>query len=163
MEHMQFLLVRAEDNEADVSGHALMQTCPPHSHIAENPEEKYPHKMPDVSQPDLMKLLDLSHRLPTMEGEITPVMAWVAVRKEPRFQELSKEDIEALKGDLLAKVRCYGYVYSSEPFSGDIFMLACANTVCSFGAVIEEFEVRDALNSTLAAKGPISAAGPALE
>lgn len=128
MEHMQFLLVRAEDNEADVSGHALMQTCPPHSHIAENPEEKYPHKMPDVSQPDLMKLLDLSHRLPTMEGEITPVMAWVAVRKEPRFQELSKEDIEALKGDLLAKVRCYGYVYLSEPFSGDVLILACANT-----------------------------------
>ncbi|EKG11884.1 Basic-leucine zipper (bZIP) transcription factor [Macrophomina phaseolina MS6] len=140
MDHMQFLLVRAEDNEADVSGHALMQTCPPHSHIAEHPEEKYPHKMPDVSQPDLMKLLDLSHRLPTMEGEITPVMAWVAVIQDPRFQELTKEDIEAVKGDLLAKVRCYG-----------------------FGAVIEEFEVRDALNSILAAKGPTSAAGPALE
>ncbi|KAL1636129.1 hypothetical protein SLS58_009978 [Diplodia intermedia] len=140
MEHMQFLLVRAEDNEADVSGHALMQTCPPHSHIAEHPEEKYPHKMLDVSQPDLMKLLDLSHRLPTMEGEITPVMAWVSIIQDPRFAELTKEDIEAVKGDLLAKVRCYG-----------------------FGAVIEEFEIRDALNSVLAAKGQIGAAGPALE
>ncbi|GME26934.1 Basic-leucine zipper (bZIP) transcription factor [Neofusicoccum parvum] len=140
MEHMQFLLVRAEDNEADVSGHALMQTCPPHSHIAQHPEEKYPHKMPDVSSADLMKLLDLSHRLPTMEGEITPVMAWVAVIQDSRFAELGKDDIAALKGDLLAKVRCYG-----------------------FGAVIEEFEVRDALNSVLAAKGHISAAGPALE
>ncbi|OJD33758.1 bzip-type transcription factor [Diplodia corticola] len=140
MEHMQFLLVRAEDNEADVSGHALMQTCPPHSHIAQNPEEKYPHKMLDVSQPDLMKLLDLSHRLPTMEGEITPVMAWVSIIQDPRFPELVKEDIEAVKNDLLAKVRCYG-----------------------FGAVIEEFEIRDALNSVLAAKGQIGAAGPALE
>ncbi|KAB2577783.1 Basic-leucine zipper (bZIP) transcription factor [Lasiodiplodia theobromae] len=140
MEHMQFLLVRAEDNEADVSGHALMQTCPPHSHIAQHPEEKYPHKMLDVSQPDLMKLLDLSHRLPTMEGEITPVMAWVSIIQDQRFSELAKEDIEAVKGDLLAKVRCYG-----------------------FGAVIEEFEVRDALNSVLAAKGQIGTAGPVLE
>lgn len=110
MEHMQFLLVRAEDNEADVSGHALMQTCPPHSHITQHPEEKYPHKMPDVSSADLMKLLDLSQRLPTMEGEITPVMAWVAIIQHQRFPELAKDDIEAVKGELLAKVRCYGYV-----------------------------------------------------
>lgn len=33
----------------------------------------------------------------------------------------------------------------------------------SFGAVIEEFEVRDALNSVLAAKGQIGTAGSVLE
>lgn len=103
------LLVRASDSDADISGHALMATCPPESHIAHRPEEPYPHKMPDLQMPDLMKLLDLSNRLP-LDGEITPVMAWAMLLQHERFSELTKADFEAIKGELLAKIRCYGYV-----------------------------------------------------
>ncbi|XPS70877.1 hypothetical protein M3J09_003080 [Ascochyta lentis] len=125
MDHMQYLMVRAHDAEETISGHALMATAPPDSHIANCPEEKYPHQMPDVAMPDLMKLLDLSARLP-LDGEITPIMAWVMILKDQHFKTLTKEGIGAIKGELLAKVRCYG-----------------------FGAVLEEFEVRDALMNAI--------------
>ncbi|KAF1999516.1 hypothetical protein P154DRAFT_436891 [Amniculicola lignicola CBS 123094] len=128
MDHMQFLMIRANDSEVDVSGHALMATCPPESHVAAHPEDQYPHQMPDVTMPDLLKLLDLSNRLP-LDGEITPIMAWAMVLQDPRFSELTKKDVEGLKAELLAKIRCYG-----------------------FGAVLEEFEVRDSLMACLAAK-----------
>lgn len=128
MDHMQFLMVRAHDADETISGHALMATAPPDSHIANNPEEKYPHQMPDIQMPDLMKLLDLSNRLP-LDGEITPIMAWAMILQDPKFSELTREDIELIKGGLHAKVRCYG-----------------------FGAVLEEFEVRDALMTVFAGK-----------
>ncbi|KAF2467544.1 uncharacterized protein BDR25DRAFT_63524 [Lindgomyces ingoldianus] len=129
MDHMQFLMVRANDSESDVSGHALMASCPPESHIVNSPQEQYPHQMPDIAMPDLLKLLDLSNRLP-LDGEITPIMAWAMILQDHRFHELTTEDVVAIKNDLLAKVRCYG-----------------------FGAVLEEFEVRDALMAVLAGKG----------
>jgi len=129
MDHMQFTMVRASDSDIDVSGHALMATCPPESHIIAHPEEKYPHQMPDITMPDLLKLLDLSNRLP-LDGEITPIMAWAMIMKHESFFYLTKAEFEAIKGDLLTKVRCYG-----------------------FGAVLEEFEVRDALMAVSAAKG----------
>jgi hypothetical protein len=107
MDHMQYLMVRAHDAEELISGHALMATAPPDSHIAERPEEQYPHQMPDIAMPDLMKLLDLSNRLP-LDGEITPIMAWVKILQDEKFKYLSKEEIEAIKNELLPKVRCYG-------------------------------------------------------
>lgn len=130
MDHMQFLMVRASESTADdICGHALMATCPPESHILEKPQEQYPHKVPDISMPDLMKLLDLSNRLP-LDGEITPIMAWAMILQDARFGELTEGDIKVMKEDLVGKVRCYG-----------------------FGAVLEEFEVRDALMTALAGKG----------
>ncbi|KAF1840022.1 uncharacterized protein K460DRAFT_381517 [Cucurbitaria berberidis CBS 394.84] len=128
MDHMQYLMVRAHDADETISGHALMATAPPDAHIANCPQEHYPHQMPDVKMPDLMKLLDLSNRLP-LDGEITPIMAWAKILKDEKFRELSKEDLGLIKGELLAKVRCYG-----------------------FGAVLEEFEVSDALMTVLAGK-----------
>lgn len=107
MDHMQFLMVRAHDDDEAISGHALMATAPPESHIAKCPHEDYPHQMPDIAMPDLMKLLDLSNRLP-LDGEITPIMAWVMLLQDSNFAQLSKEDVESIKGDLVAKVRCYG-------------------------------------------------------
>jgi hypothetical protein len=107
MDHMQFLMVRAHDTEETISGHALMATAPPDSHIATCPDEKYPHQMPDITMPDLMKLLDLSNRLP-LDGEITPIMAWAKIIQDENFRDLKKEEIELIKGELLAKVRCYG-------------------------------------------------------
>ncbi|KAF2808621.1 uncharacterized protein BDZ99DRAFT_446221 [Mytilinidion resinicola] len=132
MDHMQMLMVRASDSDADVSGHALMATCPPESHIVSTPNDPYPHRMPDITMPDLLKLLDLSNRLP-LDGEITPIMAWAMIMKHERFFEITREEFEAIKGDLLAKVRCYG-----------------------FGAVLEEFEVHDALMAVSAAKSNVN-------
>jgi len=114
MDHMQFLLVRAEDSTEDVSGHVLMATCPPHSHIRDKPEEKYPHKMPDLPSSSLSTLLDLSHRLPIDigGGEITPIMAWAGIRSHPGMELLTKADFTHLKEVLTAKIRCYGYAFA---------------------------------------------------
>lgn len=149
MDHMQFLMSRSKTSEeAEISGHALMATCPPQSYVDAHPEEKsgYPHKMPDLGMPDLMKLLDLSQRLP-LDGEITPIMAWALVRGDERFGELGVQDFEGLKEDLKAKVRCYGYV-------SRFLTLAMGEKANErrFGAVLEEFEVKDALERVLMKK-----------
>lgn len=145
MDHMQFLMVRAHDADETISGHALMATAPPDAHIANCPEEKYPHQMPDVTMPDLLKLLDLSNRLP-LAGEITPIMAWAKIIQDERFRDFSKDDFGIIKDELLAKVRCYGHV-PRIPSSG-----YSANPHRSFGAVLEEFEVSDAVMTVAARK-----------
>ncbi|EGP91539.1 uncharacterized protein MYCGRDRAFT_66896 [Zymoseptoria tritici IPO323] len=143
MDHMQYLLVRSHnptgqphhhpmENADDalhehMSGHALMASGPPLSHIIDRPAEPYPHQMPEEMSPTALgKLLDLSSRLPRnmydREGEITPIMAWAMIFGHERVNELVEEDVERVKKGLEGKVRCYG-----------------------FGAVVEEFEVRDAI------------------
>ncbi|KAK5655412.1 hypothetical protein OQA88_5683 [Cercophora sp. LCS_1] len=82
----------------------------------------------ELSKGDLATLLDLSKRL-NLDGEITPVMAWGMILAHPRLGELSEEDISRMAEELSGKVRCYG-----------------------FGAVMEEFEVRDALENVLSMK-----------
>lgn len=113
MDHMQMLMVKSNDSEVEFSGHAMMASGPPESHIVNHPDQPYPHKMPDMGTNDLLKLLDLSNRLP-LDGEITPVMSWARILANPRRNELTKEDYEAIKFDLCAKVRCYGYVDHSH-------------------------------------------------
>jgi hypothetical protein len=131
MDHMQYLLVRSHnpppsspppdptsssssaDNNTDVfvSGHALMATCPPESHIRSHPEEPYPPQMPaDIGMADLLKLLDLSNRLPLdpQGGEVTPVMAWAMVLRDRRVGVLGEVDVRGLRDELVGKVRCYG-------------------------------------------------------
>jgi len=152
MDHMQYLLVRshnvegqpmhhpmenADDAEHEhMSGHALMATAPPHSHVMQKPAEKYPHQMPlDLGPDGLSKLLDLSNRLPfDRYTEITPVMAWTTILRHERVRELTEADIQTVKEDLSTKVRCYG-----------------------FGAVLEEFELDDALTNVFAQKDSIPA------
>nr|POF12897.1 hypothetical protein CFP56_10047 [Quercus suber] len=147
MDHMQYLLVRSHNVEGQLkhhpmenaddsdhehmSGHVLMSTAPPQSHIMEKPAENYPFQMPqDVGTEGLSKLLDLSNRLPIDHcTEITPVMAWTMVFRHEQLTELTTQDLQKIKDDLSTKVRCYG-----------------------FGAVVEEFEVQDAIDNVLAAK-----------
>lgn len=105
---MQMLLVRSEDSDGEISGHVLMATCPPHSHILNKPEEKYPHKVFDLPGAELEKLLNLSAQLPVAECELPPVRAWAMIRNHPRFTELTKEECEALRDELAPKIRCYG-------------------------------------------------------
>ncbi|PNS17104.1 hypothetical protein CAC42_3839 [Sphaceloma murrayae] len=146
MSHMQYLVVRSHNAEGQpfhhpmeraddiehehMSGHALMASCPPFSHVMEKPGEPYPHQMPTgISKPDLRRLLELSARLPVDGGELTPVMAWAMILRDERIAQLTAQEIVAVQNDLLTKVRCYG-----------------------FGAVLEEFEVNDALSAVFAAR-----------
>ncbi|OTA69198.1 hypothetical protein K449DRAFT_321873 [Hypoxylon sp. EC38] len=148
MDHMPWLIERAQDTTGEACGHALMASCPPepfpelnedipfgyaHTHAnANNPaikgEPQSNQQTWELSKPDLTTLLNLSKRL-DLDGEITPVMAWGMVLAHPRLADLKKEDFDRLIDDLKGKVRCYG-----------------------FGAVMEEFEVRDALNAVFSAK-----------
>ncbi|KAK6864659.1 hypothetical protein PG995_001187 [Apiospora arundinis] len=82
----------------------------------------------ELSKGDLATLLDLSQKL-DLDGEITPVMAWGMILAHPRLSEIRPEEFRKLADELKGKVRCYG-----------------------FGAVMEEFEVRDALNAVLSTK-----------
>lgn len=54
-----------------------------------------------------MKLLDLSAQLP-LEGELTPVMAWMLLLQDSRVSQMTAHDFELVKADLAGKVRCYG-------------------------------------------------------
>ncbi|KFY05670.1 hypothetical protein V492_08372 [Pseudogymnoascus sp. VKM F-4246] len=108
-----------------------MATCPPVPHPADEMPwghgvARLPHeelKTWDLQKGDLANLLDLSLRL-NLDGEITPVMAWGMVLGHPRFGELGVRQFEMVVEELRPKVRCYG-----------------------FGAVLEEFEVRDAMEN----------------
>ncbi|KAI1461660.1 hypothetical protein F4805DRAFT_412931 [Annulohypoxylon moriforme] len=149
MDHMPWLIERAQDTSGDACGHALMASCPPEPfpELGEEIPFGYAHTRAnrgdpnlnqssqqtwELSKADLATLLDLSKKL-DLDGEITPVMAWGMVLAHPRLADLKKEDFDRLMDDLKGKVRCYG-----------------------FGAVMEEFEVRDALNAVFSAKPEMS-------
>ena len=166
MDHMQFLVERSSNADGEFfSGHALMASCPPEPDMDMHPDIPFGHCMPhvngtdgidgtdggppkqktwDLSKSDLANLLDLSKRL-DLNGEITPVMAWRMVLGHPRFFELKEVDFKNMSDELLPKVRCYGYVFSSL-FA--LYNYAVKDTnKHSFGAALEEFEVRDALEA----------------
>ncbi|KKA29113.1 hypothetical protein TD95_004870 [Thielaviopsis punctulata] len=125
-------------------GHSLMMSCPPHasqqadaehmwnSALIANPEPQsnfegqLPQKTWGSSKSGLARLLELSAQF-DLSGEITPVQAWRLITCDEHFGLLTRKDIVKLADELGSKVHCYG-----------------------FGAVIEDFEVRDALNSVLA-------------
>lgn len=138
---MQFLIERASEPEGEPCGHALMATCPPgpfpenygipFNDAGLNPETHAGQKTWDLSKPDLANLLDLSKRL-NLDGEITPVMAWGIILGHARFSEFNVEDFVKITNDLSGKIRCYG-----------------------FGAVLEEFEVRDTIENVLSTKSDL--------
>lgn len=173
MEHMQYLMVRSHNSDGQefrhpaenqddrehehMSGHAMMATCPTFNHVMKTPNAPYPYQMPELGTPDLTKLLDLSARLPmSHDSEITPIMAWTMIYRDPRIGKLNAQDFERMKLDLGAKTRCYGYVVMQGCSSSVNALYARLKlTLTSFGAVLEEFEVQDAIEGVLAAKlGP---------
>lgn len=104
------LCLQSQNSEQEISGHALMATCPPVNHLVNHAEIQYPHQIPsDLPPGELLKLLDLSARLP-LGGEITPVMAFAYIMRDPRFGELTERDFLNMMTVMLPKVRCYGYV-----------------------------------------------------
>ncbi|KAF5122089.1 hypothetical protein E5D57_012563 [Metarhizium anisopliae] len=116
-----------------------MATCPPapfgkltpktpfgNSHTHDHGDGSNPAQGTwEISKADLSTLLDLSQHL-DLDGEITPVMAWGMILSHPRFADFQPEDFAKIAAELGRKVRCYG-----------------------FGAVMEEFELRDAFESVL--------------
>ncbi|KAI0136551.1 BZIP-type transcription factor [Xylariales sp. AK1849] len=148
MEHMPWLLERANDAEGrgEPCGHALMASCPPepfsdldkdipfgHNH-AQTEQNRSGQRTWELTKGDLTTLLDLSKKL-DLDGEITPVMAWGMILGHSRLGELRADDFHKLSDELKGKVRCYG-----------------------FGAVMEEFEVRDALNAVFSTKPELNTA-----
>ncbi|KAI9777018.1 MAG: hypothetical protein M1835_005345 [Candelina submexicana] len=125
---MGFLMQRSYHSDEDVHGHALMASCPREKDVLDPQAVLKPCPTSNVQRADLRSLMESCSRL-ELDGEITPVMAWSMIWGHPRLNELTPRDFGILKGDLGMKVRCYG-----------------------FGAVLEEFEVRDALSNVLATK-----------
>ncbi|KAK1448439.1 BZIP-type transcription factor [Colletotrichum cuscutae] len=130
---IDFVLTSSEMG-GEPCGHALMASCPPAPFPELTPDIPFGYsnvngdldsqqRTWEVSKGSLSALLDLSKKL-NLDGEVTPVMAWGMVLGHPRAHELRAEDFQKLTDELKDKVRCYG-----------------------FGAVMEEFEVRDALEN----------------
>lgn len=130
--HTEYLCREAHkdvERDAFFSGHALMASCPPPSHIENVPEgNQYPHQTYELPLPNLEKLLNLSKQLIT-DGQITPIMILQSLKNHEQYRSLNKEDVKAIVETLTTKVRCYG-----------------------FGAVIEDFELRDCLQNVLGSK-----------
>lgn len=141
MAHIQFMVERAADPDGEPCGHALMACCPPDPSPEARPGVPFGNanvpascglqKTWDLPKADLATLLDLSKRF-DLDGEVTPIMAWGMLLCHPRAKELGVDDYRVLTEQLVRKVRCYG-----------------------FGAVMEEFEVRDALDNLLSSKDSI--------
>lgn len=143
-DHGEYLIRRSVDSpdnpeEAQFSGHALMACCPPPTHISTVPAQQgglqptYPHKVPDIPADTLNTLLNLSQQIAGeghMEGgQVTPIMALQTLKAHPEYPSLTADDVRGMTESFKKKVRCYG-----------------------FGAVMEDFELRDALYAIFASK-----------
>ena len=114
-----------------------MATCPPLGHIRNTPAQQggliptYDHKVPDAEMRTLQTLLDMTKAIKSNipGGQVTPVMALQCLRGHRNYQSLTREDVMWMVESIKGNVRCYG-----------------------FGAVMEDFELRDALSSIFAAK-----------
>lgn len=153
MDHIQFLVDRSSASDSEISGHARMITCPPHTHDESNAFDV--GHLPDLMDPpDLNKLLDLSNRLPLNgDGEVTPIMAWQLLFKHEYAYRLELNDLTAIRNVLLPKIRCYGYVVVAVVVVRLVLLIFSLR----FGAVLEEFEVGDAIIAVLTAKSEASA------
>lgn len=126
------------EDEALFSGHALMASCPPPSHIQRVPAQQgglvptYEHKVPDAESVQILSnLLNLSQTLrgSIPSGQVTPIMALQSLKGHRNYASLTRDDVLGMIESIRSKVRCYG-----------------------FGAVMEDFELRDALSTIFATK-----------
>ncbi|EXJ88517.1 hypothetical protein A1O1_05447 [Capronia coronata CBS 617.96] len=142
-DHEEYLVRRSfdspDDDGAQFSGHALMASCPPPSHIERVPAQNgglvptYDHKVPDAESVQILNnLLNLSKSLTGSaipSGQVTPIMALQSLKGHRNYGTLTREDVLGMVEAIKSKVRCYG-----------------------FGAVMEDFELRDALSGIFATK-----------
>ena len=143
-DHSEYLIRRSmtssdDEDEAQYSGHALMASCPPPTHIENTPAQggglvpTYPHQVPQIPIEQLNNMLNLSYQFKAEGlvpgGQVTPIMALQSLRTHDRYTSLTRNDVLGMIEAVKNKVRCYG-----------------------FGAVMEDFELRDALSSIFATK-----------
>ncbi|KIW65050.1 hypothetical protein PV04_07337 [Phialophora macrospora] len=143
-DHEEYLVRRSMDSpnteeEALFSGHALMASCPPPSYIERVPAQNgglqptYEHKVPDAESVQILNnLLNLSQTLKGSaipSGQVTPIMALQSLKGHRNYATLTRDDVLGMIDSIRGKVRCYG-----------------------FGAVMEDFELRDALSTIFATK-----------
>ena len=140
------MMKRAVDTSStELSGHALMMTCPSRDEIMasfDNPEAQFPLKMPDVPASELNRMMMMSANM-DLGGEVTPVTALKMIRADERYDLMSLTELNELKDQLKAKSRCYGYVLLIFPRSN------LYSPAFSFGAVLEEYEVRDVIDQVM--------------
>jgi hypothetical protein len=122
------------EEEAVSCGHALMMSCPPLSHVKTVPAVNNgvtPTYNPEAEMKTLATLLNLSTaiRNEIPGGQVTPVEALQCLRGHKNYQSLTKDDVNWMVSSIKGNVRCYG-----------------------FGAVMEDFELRDALTTIFASK-----------
>ena len=113
-DHQQYLNVRAnppqeQDMNYELSGHAMMLTNPPPSHIEKCPNVDY-HQAPNIPANNLLELMETAQRLPLNGGEIPPILALRIIREDERYQMLTRRQFKALTEKLRESSRCYGYV-----------------------------------------------------
>lgn len=131
MVHRQIIDGMVNSSGGPPCGHAMMASCAPPEQNQDTPFNakwtagEAEMQTWDLSKGDLARLLDLSSKL-ELDGEITPVMAWKMVTMDPRVARLNQADFDAVATRLMERVRCYG-----------------------FGAVMEAWEVRDAMENVL--------------
>jgi hypothetical protein len=86
---------------------------------------------------------------PVGGDELSAIRAWDLVCEHPRMGELNRGDYGAIIDELKPKINCYGCVFL-PPI---LFQVSEAGLMGGrFGAVVEAFEVKDALMKVLAAK-----------
>lgn len=132
-DHSQYLCVRSSQSAGTelpvASGHALMLSCPPLSHIENTPSEPYPHQAPPIPTPSLSNLLHAAMQLPMNgDGEITPVMALKLIQDDMRYPTMRFKDLLGVQEELKAKTRCYGYVHAIS--CRFVEMLTCSQIRC---------------------------------
>ena len=100
------------DVNLELSGHAMMLTNPPASHMATDPQTPW-FQPPKIPISNLLVLMDTAQNIPMRRGEITPILALKKIREDPRYGLMNRRQFEMLTKRLSEKTRCYGYVISS--------------------------------------------------
>jgi hypothetical protein len=185
MSHQQYLQVRAHNPEnqpfhhpaenpddADhehMSGHALMASATPYSHVMTHPEVPYEFKLVSSSDPSssssshpsevqqqgmpqqqqlqtasLAKLFHLWGELKIdCHGEMNAIMAWQWLWHHPRREILEPQDYTRLQEELGTKSRCYGYVFFELTFPFSPPFLFSQNSPCHDSLWILGFAAAD--------------------
>ncbi len=90
----------------DPANHMMMASTPL---VARAPQPPRVNQQWTTSGAIIKELLKLSSSI-NLDGEITPVEAWHLLHGHPDFWRLDQSQIEGLKHELSAAVRCCGYV-----------------------------------------------------
>ena len=121
--------------ENELYGHALMASCTPGIYpesrsisTASNYGGNSVSEAHALTKSQFARLLERSKQL-DLNGEVTPVMVWDMIRSHQQFTEFTSTDFEEIIIELSSKAICY-----------------------EFGAVLEEFEVREVIEDHLLPK-----------